>query len=350
MYFVRQFKEIFLFTLNNKGKKGLYLIMKGGFQILLALLFCAITQVAAQNTPHFSQFLSAQSTFNPAYNGSQMGVNLEGIVRGQWLGIDGAPLSQTLSVHTPVPLFKSGIGLQVHNDLTGALRNSGLTVSYAYQLLQTKQSLLAIGISGGVFQQYLDGTQLVTPQGLYEDEVNHEDDLLSNNSTTTIAPNLNIGAYFQNEQLEIGLVAQNIIEPSFKNGLDEQIITQQKMTFNVYGSYTIDIGMRYLLRPFGSLITDMNNYQTNIGVIGTYDNFLSVGISFRGYNKNSVDALIGMLAYQISPKWQIGYAYDLTLSALRTATSQTHELTINYRLIDSFSSKSGNILYNPRFL
>jgi len=324
--------------------------MKKGFYTILTFLFCAFTQITAQNTPHFSQYLFVQSTFNPAYNGTQVGINLEGSIRGQWLGIEGAPMSQTFSVHTSVPYFKSGIGLQIKNDLTGALRNTGINLSYAYQLIQNKQSLLSVGISGGFSQQYLDGSKIVTPQGLYEEQINHEDDLLSNNTTTTTIPNLNVGIYFQNSQLELGLVAQNILEADFKNGLDGQVVSQQKMTFNVYGSYTMDIGMRYQLRPFGSLITDMNNYQTSIGVIGTYEQLLSAGISFRGYNKNSVDALIGMLAYQISPKWKIGYSYDLAVSAIRIATNQTHELTINYRLIDSFSSKSGNILYNPRFL
>jgi len=318
--------------------------------ICIVIAICLSYQLMGQDLTYFSQYLSSQAINNPAYVGSKNGVNLEAIVRGQWLDIEGAPMTQAIAVHTPVPLFNSGIGLKISNDIAGVGRHTEVSFAYAYQIYNKKQSLLSVGIEAGAAQRYLDGSLLITPQGNYEDGLDHQDNLIDQQITTSLLPKLNIGGYFSNNQLEIGVSIHNLVEFSDKNGIGGQTVEPQKRVMTLYSSYIFYVGSSYEVQPFGAIITDLNNYQTNLGVLATYNEFIQAGISFRGYNKNSVDALIGLLAYKPNPKIKIGYAYDFTLSTIKQSTRQTHEISINYLLIDTFSSKSSNILYNPRFL
>ena len=57
----------------------------------------------AQQLPQFSQYMYNMISINPAYAGSRevMVVNL--LNRNQWIGVEGAPITQTLSAHSSLP-------------------------------------------------------------------------------------------------------------------------------------------------------------------------------------------------------------------------------------------------------
>jgi len=54
---------------------------------------------------------------------------------------------------------------------------------------------------------------------------------------------------------------------------------------------------------------------------------LSLGTSYR-----SGDAMIFNFELQMNENFRIGYAYEYTLSAIRSFTRGSHELMINYRI------------------
>ena len=54
---------------------------------------------------------------------------------------------------------------------------------------------------------------------------------------------------------------------------------------------------------------------------------LWVGMSYRSF-----DALSWLVELQATPRFRLGYAYDMTVSPLKQTNSGSHELMLNYRL------------------
>ena len=322
------------------------------FQCLIALLMTS--GLYAQKTSHYSHYILNQSHYNPAYTGIPSSLNFEGLVRAQWIGIDGAPVTQSISAHVPVPLFNSGIGINFTNDVIGAGRINEFGISYSYRIIQ-KNFVLSSGIRISGVLQNIDNALLITPSGNYESDIlNHEDDLLSINKSNAFAPNLNLGLYFKSNRLEAGVVIDRLLSLKYRLGINQDSIevstAQQQSEIHLYASSFFEIGYNFALKPMLMVSTDLKNVQTSIGALASYKNTIDAGISLRGYNNKSLDALIGLLKYRINEKLVVAYAYDYPISSIRNISTQSHELSILYRISNFLKTNKKKIIFNPRFM
>jgi hypothetical protein len=88
--------------------------------------------------------------------------------------------------------------------------------------------------------------------------------------------------------------------------------------------------------------------QANVsGTFTIIDNILA-GISFRGYNKNTIDALSLILGFRYKGL-QFVYSYDANLSYLTNFNSGSHELSVNYLIGLKKKENRGYLYHNPRF-
>mgnify|MGYP006175005339 CR=1 FL=1 len=55
-----------------------------------------------QQVPQFSQYIFNGLHINPAYAGYKNEGYVQSTYRSQWVGFDGAPVTQTLTLHTPL--------------------------------------------------------------------------------------------------------------------------------------------------------------------------------------------------------------------------------------------------------
>ncbi len=318
------------------------------FQCLTTLLMSS--DLLAQKTSLSSHYLLNQSHYNPAYAGIPSSLNFDGVLRAQWIGIEGAPVTQSISAHVPVPLFNSGFGINFSNDVLGAGRTNEFGVSYSYRIIQ-KGFVLSSGIRLGGILQNIDNSLLVTPTGNYDNDViNHQDDLLSTTKSNAFAPNLNLGLYFKSDNIEAGLVFDRILNLKYSLGIEQSRLAQQQNEVHIYMNYFVEIGYNFSLQPMLMLSTDFANIQTSIGTFASYRNFLDAGISLRGYNNKTLDALIGLLKYRINEKLVVAYAYDYPISSIRNVSTQTHELSILYRISNFLKTNKKKIIFNPRFM
>ena len=84
--------------------------------ILLGFVSLLSFQAQAQFEPQFTQYMFNEMFINPAYAGSRGHMSMTGVYRNQWVGIEGAPKTQTFSGHTPLRNEKIGIGLSVLHE------------------------------------------------------------------------------------------------------------------------------------------------------------------------------------------------------------------------------------------
>jgi Type IX secretion system membrane protein PorP/SprF len=112
--------------------------------------------------------------------------------------------------------------------------------------------------------------------------------------------------------------------------------------FNLVGNFSI--------HPSVLIKSDAIQTQMDFSTFVRYNDNIFLGATFRGYNKNSQDAIAAFGGLNLNSKLKLAYSYDITLSPLKTVTQGTHEIVLQYNLGKEFGKgKLPPIIYNPRF-
>ncbi|MCB0781276.1 MAG: type IX secretion system membrane protein PorP/SprF, partial [Flavobacteriales bacterium] len=114
------------------------------------LLLLGVGGLFAQQDPQFTQYMFNLLALNPAYAGSAERVSIKGLTRHQWVGFEGAPMTQTLTVHSPVWHQSLGVGGTIMRDEHGPVTQYGFMVDLAYRMFLGGDNKLAFGLKGGV--------------------------------------------------------------------------------------------------------------------------------------------------------------------------------------------------------
>jgi len=78
--------------------------------VLIGLLGLSFQTLFAQQDPQFTQYMFNTLGVNAAYAGSRGHLSATGLLRSQWVGLDGAPRTQTFSIEsqTKVIIWNQG--------------------------------------------------------------------------------------------------------------------------------------------------------------------------------------------------------------------------------------------------
>ena len=90
-------------------KKSAYLIF-----IIFINTFCY-----SQQDSQYTQYMYNTTLVNPAYAGTRETVSVFLLHRNQWVGLDGAPVTNNFSINTPLGDSNFGISLNFVNDEIG---------------------------------------------------------------------------------------------------------------------------------------------------------------------------------------------------------------------------------------
>lgn len=316
--------------------------------LILAFLVCGGIGLHAQQSAQYTLHMLSPYFWNPGAAAIDQDVSLTASIRQQWGGLPGAPRSQFGLLQIPLPQFRAAFGVKFENDALGAQRNSNLMLSYNYQM-ELGEAILGLGVSGGIIQYGLDGSQLRAPDGSYQDIlINHNDAILSAGAMSGLAPAFDLGAYYQSEKWNFGLAVRNVTAATIR--LSEfDLNTTRTIFFNAQTSFPL--GTSLLFQPSVIVRTDLTQIQTDLGLLIRYNDNIFGGASFRGYNSNSIDALGLIAGAKLNEKLSVAYAYDLILSPLREVSNGSHELRVHYRIQQGTGKgRKPKIIYNPRSL
>lgn len=93
--------------------------MKLSIRIKMVLSLFVVSSITAQQNPEYTQYMYNTMTVNPGYAGSTGSLEALLLHRSQWVGIDGAPTTQSFTIHSPLYNERIGLGLSVVNDKLG---------------------------------------------------------------------------------------------------------------------------------------------------------------------------------------------------------------------------------------
>ena len=293
-------------------------------------LFSLVPLLRSQQFAQYSMPWLDPVQFNPGYAGLDNSLSVTGAYRSQWAGLEGQPVGQRISAHMPFYFLNSGIGFEVERDQIGARQLNSFGLSYNYQLVRGA-SVWSLGLSARMLQLGLDGSILRTPDGVYEDgnAIIHNDALLPVGSVDNSSLALGAGIYYQSEKLEGGLSARNLNEATVAfPGVDYLL----KREYHFYLRAKFDLLRTWEAFPMVYAVSDGTELQTMVGATFRFRENVFGGVAYRGYSGPTSDAVVISGGLNISEKVALAYAYDITLSNLRTVQTGSHEISLKYNL------------------
>ena len=117
--------------------------------ITIVLAVTVLTITNAQQDPQYTQYMYNMNVVNPAYAGSKENLAIGLLYRTQWVNINDAPQTGTLSVHSPIGK-NVGLGLSVISDRIGPVEENNVYADFSYTLNLGGEHRLAFGLKGGV--------------------------------------------------------------------------------------------------------------------------------------------------------------------------------------------------------
>ncbi|MEL7247209.1 MAG: PorP/SprF family type IX secretion system membrane protein [Bacteroidota bacterium] len=311
-----------------------------------SLLIALSYTLSAQQPAQYSTYMLDPMRYNPAYAGLDYGLSVTGTYRQQWVGLEGAPVGQRVSVHLPLYFLRGGLGFQFENDEIGAHQLTSVQGAYNYQM-EMGTGVLSLGVGLSWQQWTLRGGELITPDGVYLPGVEtHNDNLLSLASESGAGIQAAAGVYYQSERFEAGLSIENANAGNIQL---TQLTYNLASVYHAYVTSNFEVGNSFVVRPSLWFRSDAIENQLDISVLGAYNDNIFAGASFRGYNSASQDAVILMAGFRLSPSLQLMYAYDVGLSPLQSVHNGSHEIVVKYRLDKTIGAgKLPPIIYHPR--
>lgn len=285
-----------------------------------------------QQDPMFAQYMSNALTINPAYAGSHNNLYASLLSRHQWLGFDGAPVTQAISMHTPVNFFNSAVGFTYVYDRLGPASQNIIYLDYAYKLQITDKSVVSVGFRGG-FSSYGLSLNSATTN---ENEVN----LAASESDYHLFPNAGIGLYFEKPMWYVGFSMPRLM----RNKIELSDSDSEKSRLEIH--YFLTSGCVWPLN-------DELKLKPSAMVKVVYGAPVSVDFSANLIIRDKIwagafyciEQLVGaMVRYEFTNNIKLGYAFDVALNPMRNYSKGSHEVFVAY----SFRFKKDNI-ESPRY-
>jgi type IX secretion system PorP/SprF family membrane protein len=302
----------------DKNKTKIH--VKIGIGILFFLLTTKI--VFGQQDPMFTQYMFNTQTINPAYAGSWNSVGFMALSRMQWVGIKGAPSTQTFSFQMPIYKEKMGIGLNLINDKVGLEKRFGIFADYSYKINFGGLTNLRMGIKGGFFNYSNNLTDYV----LYPD--NQSDPLFQSNIEHKFLPNVGVGLFLENPVYYIGVSIPKVVNSQYESNGNNFSVTGEIRSFFLIAGYVHDLTRDIKFKPTMLI-------KATVGAPIEADlsaNFLLKDKFWMGAMYRSGDSFGIIAQWIIDKNLRLGYAFDFSTSNLQAYHHNTHEVMISYEL------------------
>lgn len=290
------------------------------------ITLASMQNVQAQQDPQYTQYMYNPSVINPAYAGSRGTLGIFGLYRTQWVGLEGAPKTATVSVNTPLGDSGLGLGVNFVNDRLGVMDENTISVDLSYGVNISYDYTLAFGLKGTANLLSVDYTSL---------HINNPGDPISQeNIDNKFNPNIGAGVYLYSDKSYLGISVPNFLEVERHNLVDangSNVVMRQKMHFYLMGGYVFDLSDQVKFKPaFLAKAVAGAPLQLDVTANFLLMDKLSLGAAYRWDA-----ALSGLVGFQVNDNLMIGYSYDAETTALRHYNSGSHELFLRFELFNN---------------
>lgn len=293
-------------------------------------LLMVSSPVEAQQDSQYTNYMYNHMAVNPAYAGSRGSLNIFGLYRNQWVGMDGAPETLDFSLNSPLGIVGLGGGLEFFQDKIGPSKQSEIaaTVSYGIQL-NDNNLRLNFGVRGGVSLLDIDPSRLsIRDPGDYDLALHHQS-----------SPMFGFGAFLYQDNWYVGLSTPNILTTEYYDDIKISKASS-RAHFYLSGGYVFELSYDFKLKPAVMVkMTSGAPVSADLSLNGQLWDRLTLGVAYRWDS-----AWSGLIGFNITERLMIGYAYDFESNALRHYNDGSHEIFLRFELGTLLRPK-----INPRF-
>jgi type IX secretion system PorP/SprF family membrane protein len=297
------------------------------------LIFFTLTTIkaVAQQEPQYTQYMYNTLTVNPGYTGSTGGIDAVLLHRSQWVGIDGAPRTQSFSIHSPALHERAGLGLSAINDRLGPADEIYVDANFSYTLPVGRESKLAFGLKAGANVLSIDWSRGRAYQ--------ENDALLATNINNKISPSLGAGLYYYTNNWYVGASIPNFLKSDHYEDIQETTVSS-RLHYYIIGGYVFTFSDNLKFKPavLGKIVSGA---PVTVDVSANFLLYekLTLGAAYRWD-----DAVSGLAGFQVTKNLFVGYAYDHTITGLTEYNDGSHEVIVRFQL----NPKTARIK-SPRF-
>lgn len=317
--------------------------------VLLTILLCSMAS-RGQQRPQYTQYIFNNFILNPAISGIENYTDVKVGYRNQWQGLDGAPLTSYISMHTPLgknflysnansfaeegnnPMNRSyvqtykasephhGIGFHAVMDKAGPIATTYANLTYAYHLGITERLNMSVGVAAGISMINLDYSKITLETDL---------DPAITGGGNKIQPDLGAGVW--------------LYGPTYFAGISAQSLLGRPITFTKESGYEqgkqvphlfLTAGYKlFLTEDIAAIPSTMIKYVSpapltvDVNMKAAFRDKFWIGGSYR-----KDDAIAAMAGFNVSSLFNLSYSYDFTTSDLQSVSNGTHEIVLGLLL------------------
>jgi type IX secretion system PorP/SprF family membrane protein len=232
------------------GWKRTYILLVGTISFMM--------KANAQQTIQFSQYVFNGLAVNPAYAGYKEDWTLNLSSRIQWVGINGAPQTETASIDGLINNFNGNVGLGL---IATVDRLGPESISYAYRLRldEPDTKRLCFGIGFGVMQYSLNGAEFnATDAG---------DGDIPAGTVSKVSPDFRFGVYYYTPKFYFGASVFNLLSNALINATGNTPIVSEARTVYLTAGTMIPLSEFIDLKPSFMIKEDFKG-PTNLDLTG----------------------------------------------------------------------------------
>lgn len=297
------------------------------------MLILGFENSTAQQMPQFTQYMYNTIAINPAYAGSREVLSIVAMGRNQWVGFDGGPQTQTLSINSPLRNEKIGLGLSLINDKAGFENFTYVYADFSYTINLGDKTKLAFGVDAGatyykLSEELYNGVE-VGQDPYFDERLNRWN------------PNFGAGVLFHSDRWYAGFSIPRLINHDVNNQTEYAAL--ETVHYYLIGGYVLDVSKDVKFKP-----SVLWKYTTGAPISTDFTaNFLFVekfwlGASYRANGKQG--AFGALVDFQVSPQFRIGYTYEIPTGEIKPYTSGSQEILLMYEF-----RYTKNKLKSPRY-
>lgn len=297
--------------------------------IFSLLIFACAVMARAQQMPQYTQYNWNDYMINPAVAGTHNYLQVRAFSRMQWMGIDGAPQTYSISAYGPTEEQPMGYGGYIYSDYTGPTSRLVFKGSYAYNIPINSNIRISGGISLGGIQYKIDGTQFDTQA--IESYFGRKDPVIDGTVRSSFIPDASAGLYVYSTNFFAGVSAHQLLGNKLNKITPEQVgINRLKQHFYLAGGYNFMLNRDFTLQPT-LLVREMfpSTPQVEVTARAIYQRIVWGGLSFR-----TGDSFSFMTGYNHENRWYFGLSYDFTYSQLRQYSGGSIEVMFGLKFDD----------------
>ena len=314
--------------------------MKKYFLLLTFLILLGSFSGKAQQDPQYTQYMYNTQVVNPAYAGNRDVLSFGLLYRTQWVGLEGAPKTATLTADSPLGSIENmGLGLTIVRDEIGPSVETNVTADYSYSISLSQNSELSFGLKAGIDILDVDFSKL---------NIADEGDIFESNIDNKVEPQIGAGIYYNTNKFYAGLSVPNFLTTEHFDESDiedieggaEATTAADRLHYFFIAGYVFDLGENLKFKP-ATFIKAVSGspLQMDLSANFLFSEKFTVGVAYR------LDAAISaMLGFQVSEQIFMGFGYDFETTDLQQYNDGSYEFMLRF---DVFS-KPERVL-TPRF-